>query len=215
MAWWAGRGAAEILAHEGEALLMARATGRGDLATLAHTDDGAAAAILCDCASELHALSGDPPPGLVPLSRWFAALGPAASAHGGVLAQARTVAERLLATPDPPVVLHGDIHHGNVLDFGSDGWRVIDPKGLWGDRAFDYANLFCNPGPSIALAPGRLEHLAPQVAAHAGLAPRRLLSWVLAYAGLSAAWTLAGGGEPTTALGVARRAAAALELPAS
>jgi hypothetical protein len=41
--------------------------------------------------------------------------------------------------------LHGDIHHDNILDFGRRGWLAIDPKRLFGERGFDYANLFCNP----------------------------------------------------------------------
>lgn len=32
------------------------------------------------------------------------------------------------------VTLHGDLHHGNVLDFGASGWLAIDPKGLKGER---------------------------------------------------------------------------------
>jgi hypothetical protein len=38
----------------------------------------------------------------------------------------------------------------------------------------------------------------------------RLLEWILAYAGLSAAWTLAAGDDPALALAVAEIAAAAL-----
>jgi len=62
----------------------------------------------------------------------------------------------LLADQHDVGVLHGDIHHGNILDFGPRGWLTIDPKGLIGERDFDYANLFCNPdlahpAPSVAL----------------------------------------------------------------
>lgn len=42
-------------------------------------------------------------------------------------------------------VLHGDLHHGNVLDFGPLGWLAIDPKGLHGESGFDYANILSNP----------------------------------------------------------------------
>jgi hypothetical protein len=43
------------------------------------------------------------------------------------------------------VVLHGDMHHENILKFSSRGWLAIDPKGLVGERGFDYANIFCKP----------------------------------------------------------------------
>ncbi|MBT3345458.1 MAG: phosphotransferase [Gemmatimonadetes bacterium] len=35
-----------------------------------------------------------------------------------------------------PVVLHGDLHHENIVQDG-DGWIAIDPKGLTGDPALD------------------------------------------------------------------------------
>ncbi len=57
-----------------------------------------------------------------------------------------TAARSLLAAQREVGALHGDIHHGNILDFGPErGWLAIDPNRLCGDRAFDYANLFCNP----------------------------------------------------------------------
>ena len=52
---------------------------------------------------------------------------------------------------DKPAVLHGDVHHGNALDFNG-RWRAIDPKGLFGARTFDHANIFCNPDTESALS---------------------------------------------------------------
>jgi streptomycin 6-kinase len=54
-------------------------------------------------------------------------------------------ARELLANLSEVVVLHGDIHRCNVLDFGHRGWLASDPKGLVGERYCDLANLFCNP----------------------------------------------------------------------
>jgi streptomycin 6-kinase len=48
------------------------------------------------------------------------------------------------------------------------------------------------------------------VAEAANLDPSRLLLWVLAYAGLSAAWSIDDGYDPRTALSVAEIAAAEL-----
>lgn len=50
-----------------------------------------------------------------------------------------------MADPHDVVVLHGDIHHGNVLDGGERGWRAIDPKGLLGERTFDFVNILLAP----------------------------------------------------------------------
>lgn len=211
MVWWGGEGAARVLAHEGDALLMERATGDRSLAAMARAgEDDEASRILCAAAAGLHAPRDRTPPELVPLAHWFRALEPAAAAHGGILARADAVARELLAAPREVVVLHGDLHHDNVLDFGARGWLAIDPKGLVGERGFDFANLFCNPDLGTAIAPGRLARQADVVAAAAGLERGRLLRWVLAYAGLSAAWSLEDGDQPGVALAVAEIVAAEL-----
>ena len=170
--------------------------------------DDEASRILCEAARRLHqSRKSKKPSMLAPLAVWFRQLEPAARAHGGVLVQSALAARELLADPREPAVLHGDIHHDNVLDFAERGWLAIDPKGLFGERGFDHANLFCNPWPRAA-APGRLQRQIGVVAEAADLDRERLLAWVLAYAGLSAAWTLGDGGDPHRALEIARIAAA-------
>jgi streptomycin 6-kinase len=58
--------------------------------------------------------------------------------------------------------------------------------------------------------PGRLARQISVVAVAADLAPNRLLSWVLAWAGLSAAFSLEDRAVPNTALKIAELAAAEL-----
>ena len=209
MVWWAGQGVSRVLAHDGDALLMERAEGMVSLANLAKSgDDDRASRIICDVVARLHSQTN--PPSLnsvVPLDRWFRELEPAAAQYGGVLAFAAEAARHLLAKPQDIVILHGDIHHGNILDFGLRGWLAIDPKGLKGERGFDYANLFCNPDRKTAATSERLARQINVVAQAADLPRTRLLQWVLAYAGLSAAWTLNTGKKPETALTVAELAA--------
>ena len=212
MAWWDGNGAARVLALEGEALLMERAQCRRSLVEMSRTGrDDEATRIICDVLGRLHAPRTRPPPPLVALDDWFRDLEPAAAAHGGVLATCAATASALLASQQDKVVLHGDIHHGNILDFGDRGWLAIDPKRLYGERGFDYANLFCNPDAEIATSPAHFLRRLQLVASAASLDPLRLLQWVLAWSGLSAAWFLAHRQSPEPSLGVARMAAARLE----
>lgn len=211
MHWWSGRGAAAVLAHDPRAVLLERATGDRSLTEMARSgQDDAATRILAETAYRLHRHAGRPPPAeAVLLTDWFAALWPMAEARGGLFAKARSAAQALFASTESAVVLHGDIHHGNVLDFGARGWLVIDPKGVLGDRGYDYANTFCNPDGATR---ERVRRQLPIVAEIAGIAPERLLMWVLAYSGLSAAWTLGDGGDPRLALEAGAIAAAELEL---
>jgi streptomycin 6-kinase len=190
-------------------MLLERATGGGSLIEMArHGRDDEASRILCAVAARLHQPRPDPTPRLVPLSLWFQALALATERHGGILRLALSTSQTLLEAPREIAVLHGDIHHGNVLDFGARGWLAIDPKGLRGERGFDYANIFCNPDIAVATTPGRLARQATIVAEAAGLDRTRLLQWILAYAGLSAAWIIDDNGDPTLLLAVAEAAAA-------
>ena len=209
MTWWNGNGAAQVLAHEAEALLLERAQGLRSLATMSsHGLDDEVCRILCATVGRLHRPRPQPAPRtLAPLPVWFRQLEPAAANHGGVLMTSAGAARKLLQTSREECVLHGDVHHDNVLDFGDRGWLAIDPKGLHGERTFDYLNLFCNPWPT-ALTPGLLKRRLGIVAGGADLDPGRLLLWVVAYAGLSAAWTINDGGDPTNALEIASLAQA-------
>ena len=101
-------------------------------------------------------------------------------------AQAQQALRDLLASSPEPVVLHGDLHHGNLLR-GRDGWVAIDPHGVVGDPAYDVGPLLLNPwGADVAhLARHRLEVLATVL----GLDRERLQAWGFVRAVLSAAWT--------------------------
>lgn len=191
MVWWDGRGAAPVIEHDGPAIVLERAQGTRSLAQMAgaggETDDEATG-LLCAVASRLHGVSGEPPDGLVELDRWFRELFVHARTRGGFFARAASVARTLIDEQREPVVLHGDIHHGNVLDFGERGWLAIDPKHVTGDRAFDFANILCNPEARIALAPGRLERQLAVICEQTAIEHERMIAWTVAWCGLSAAW---------------------------
>jgi streptomycin 6-kinase len=139
-----------------------------------------------------------------PLEAWFQPLFQLAPDHAA-LAPAADIARQLLAAPRAIGPLHGDLHHENVLDFGERGWLAIDPHGLVGERTFDYANIFTNPdlsdpGRPLATLPGRLEARLDIVVAVTGLQPERLLRWIVAWTGLSAAWFIGDGDEQGAAI---------------
>lgn len=188
MMWLDGEGAARVYRREGDALLMERLDAEPSLVDMVRSDDDGATRILVQAAQAVHRDRPAPWPELPTLRRWFQAL-EAAAPGGGAWAEAWAVARSLLDDPRDVRPLHGDIHHGNVLWSSERGWVVIDPKGLIGDSGYDHANLLCNPSLEIALRPGRLERQVAVVAQAGGPPPERLLAWVQAYAGLSAAWS--------------------------
>ncbi|WP_238261795.1 aminoglycoside phosphotransferase family protein [Cupriavidus pauculus] len=212
MAWWDGDGAARVLARCDDAVLLERACPGRSLADLSRTGrDDDAVRIACEVLAVLHSHGAMQRPPLVPLGTWFESLTAGSWPDNNLLRSSAAVAKALLSEPPrDEVVLHGDVHHGNILQFGERGWLAIDPKGLLGDRAFDYANLLCNPSHEIAVE--RFEHRVSILAADAGIERDRLLQWTLAWSGLSTLWMMEDGLSPETPLGIAELAAKELQL---
>jgi streptomycin 6-kinase len=104
-------------------------------------------------------------------------------------------AERLFAELDASasqrMLLHGDLHHDNVLADVQDGWVLIDPKGVIGDPAYEAARFQHNPIPGFlsmdhpcAVAERRIEILASILQEDRA----RLLAWAFFDAVLAACW---------------------------
>jgi len=191
LACWDGKGAVKVYRYDADALLMERAVGEHSLKQMVlDGQEDEANAIICRVVERLHSLTCRQIPDLVTLPVWFKSLGEAAGKYGGIFSTCHDVVDSLLRDPQDDVALHGDIHYGNVLDAGPRGWIAIDPKGLVGERGFDFANIFCNPDLTIAGSPERLSKQAKLIAGMADLPVERLLRWVIAWSGLMASWML-------------------------
>ncbi|MEE9254725.1 MAG: aminoglycoside phosphotransferase family protein [Pseudomonadales bacterium] len=55
------------------------------------------------------------------------------------------------------VVLHGDLHHENILLDGASGWTAIDPKGVIGPRCLEVGRFLQNQLPGTLSAEQRRE----------------------------------------------------------
>jgi streptomycin 6-kinase len=210
---WAGNAAINVYKYDADALLMERATGERSLRRIVLDGrESEANMIVCEVVQQLHANACAKPADLPPLASWFQSLNSAATQQGGIFAKCHEIAVALLRDPGDIVALHGDIHYDNILDAQARGWLAIDPKGVIGERGFDYANLFCNPTIEIAASPMRLPREIPLVAAKASLDPQRLLRWIIAWSGLMAAWMLEDHEETTLPLLVAELALKELEI---
>jgi len=98
-----------------------------------------------------------------------------------------------------------------VLDSGARGWLAIDPKHLFGERAFDFVNILRNPDIPTSLIPGRFERQVDVIVQAAGVERVRFLMWVVAFTGLSAAWFIEDGDEPVSDLAINALATELLE----
>jgi streptomycin 6-kinase len=123
-----------------------------------------------------------------------------------LVTRALTVLAELAEAPAERVVLHGDLHHDNVLRADREPWLAIDPHGVVGDPGAEVGAMLYNPDPRrrdpalVALVPARIEQLADGL----GLPIERVVAWGFVQAVLSEVWTAEdSGAAPTRALDVA------------
>lgn len=111
------------------------------------------------------------------------------------LQKAKKIRDQLLKTAEPDVLLHGDLHHDNVLQNGND-WMVIDPKGVIGEPAYEVAAFIRNPMPELLThenAPNIIHNRITRLAGLLELPSQRILDWCFVQAVLSWAWAIEDG----------------------
>ncbi len=193
-----GDGCVRLLDFDGEAgaMLIERIVPGEPLTTLG--DDEAATTIAARLMRRLWKPLGEPHP-FPPLERWTRSLREVRARHGGpgpfpeaMLARAESLLTDLLASAPTPVLLHGDLHHLNILSAEREPWLVIDPKGVAGDPGFDVGAWFYNPLPWLleqrdarAITQRRLAQFADELE----MDRERLRAWAFVTCMLSAAWT--------------------------
>jgi streptomycin 6-kinase len=98
----------------------------------------------------------------------------------------------LIASQTETFLLHGDLHHENILSARRRPWLAIDPKGVVGERAYDTAALLHNPVELLREPePGRLlQRRIDLLCERLNLDRASVHGWGLAQAVLAAYWGL-------------------------
>lgn len=220
-----GRGAVRLLASDPDrgALLLERARPGHPLVRVSLVDDDRATRVAAAVMARLRRPPPRPEQGSLRTVRELAEelgrLGPdPGPLPPDLVEQAARRAEELTAEAEVTVVLHGDLHHGNLLRSKREGWLAVDPKGFVGDPAFEPGALIRNPGARLeALSEVDLRRLVEArvaiLADALDLDPGRVLGWTFVQSVLAAAWRVedhGGGWEP--AAGMAR-VLRALDVP--
>jgi streptomycin 6-kinase len=91
------------------------------------------------------------------------------------------------------VLLHGDLHHWNILAGTRQPWLALDPKGVIGEREYEVGALLRNPDLEVfnrtdlkRLQERRVAILSEML----GFERKRILGWGVAQAVLSAWWSV-------------------------
>ncbi len=129
---------------------------------------------------------------------WFVGLQELRDEFGGgtgpfparLIEEAERLAADLLPSQATPVVLHGDLHHFNILAAERQPWLAIDPKGVVGEPAYEVGALLRNPRGLVfeTRAPAVLARRLDLLSRELGLERARLRAWAVAQAVLSAWW---------------------------
>ncbi len=103
----------------------------------------------------------------------------------------RTFAD-LFASYAQAMLLHGDLHHFNILRSG-ETWKLIDPKGIIGEPAFDLAAFLLNPNnelPHHADLERLFRRRIAMLSDGLGIDRQRITHYAAAFAVLSAWWDM-------------------------
>ncbi len=99
----------------------------------------------------------------------------------------------LLNTSTDFFLLHGDLHHGNILFSESSGWTVIDPKGLIGEREYDCIQFMLNEWRKWDIPLDLLRFRTRTLTSLLSLSYERLIRYGLCHSVLSASWSVEDG----------------------
>jgi streptomycin 6-kinase len=104
----------------------------------------------------------------------------------------------LPSTTEASALLHGDLHHDNIVFSAQRGWVAIDPKGVIGDRGYEVGSFMLNRLPAGASDSEIAEVFRERIATFAdelGMDEKRLARWAFCHAVLSALWSVEDGDE--------------------
>ena len=204
----AGRSVVRLLAadRQRDALLLQRVLPGTPLSALSDDEATAIASSLVRDIPVPVPPTSDTGPTFPTIAKWARAFDRLRTRSGGgteplpsrLVEKAERLFQELEASAPPAMLLHGDLHHDNVLRDANEGWLAVDPKGVLGDPAYEAARLQHNPIPGFlamehpkGVAQARLQILASVLEEDR----QRLLAWAFFDAMLSACWSVEDGGD--------------------
>ncbi len=194
-----GNGVVRVYEYVKGALLLERLSPGNSLVRMALDGrDEEATDILADVIEQMSGC--EPPTGCATIQDWgkgfdrYAASGDNQIPKHLIEEGHRWYAE-LCASQQAPRLLHGDLHHYNVLFDSARGWLAIDPKGVTGEIEYEIGAVLRNPTerPELFASPATIERRLKHFARRLNLDFERALAWGFAQAVLSAIWGIEDG----------------------
>lgn len=192
---YGGLGCVNILNHDDElcALLVQQLIPGTPLSSLFPDKDSDAAKITAILIEKLHETSPSDKSVFPTLKEWFEVFNSPKVADLPLLHKAKTLVKQLLQTSEKAILLHGDLHHDNILYNGASQWMAINPKGVLGERAYEISAFIINPINQILADTNLISLLEKRISCFAkclGLEPWRLRDWSFVHCVLAACWNV-------------------------
>ena len=212
-----GRGMVRVLEHADGAVLLERLVPGRSLADSQDINDDKATTILADVIARM---SPGPPPNTAPTvhacARSFEqyAPGETSSIPRSLVETAHRTYLKLCASQTSTQLLHGDLHHHNVLLDSERGWLAVDPKGVVGEPAYELGAALRNPieRPDLYAIPATIRKRVEYFGRVLQLDTTRILAWAFAQAVLAAIWELEDDGVLNAGRGCIRLARVIREM---
>ncbi len=197
-----GNGAVRLLKTDEthRAILLERLTPGANLKEVCHNDDAKAVEIAIQI---LHRLLRETPENSVfrRLEEWFNNFFEKAGKTvfpREFTSKAREFFERLNSASTPKFLIHGDLHHENILSAQREPFLAIDPKGIVGTIGYEISVFLNNHALWLASDPNCREKLNKSVHKFSKafeIEPENLCRWAFAQMVLSEWWTFEDNGK--------------------
>jgi streptomycin 6-kinase len=192
-------GVVQVFSENAGLLLLECATPGVSLKSYFPANDNEAINITANVIKRLHKATIPSAYTFPHIKDWLTALDSELNIPAQTLQRAREVRDQLLKTAGSDVLLHGDLHHDNILQNDND-WLVIDPKGVIGDPAYEVAAFIRNPMLELLNLDNSQKVIRNRVKRFAELLelpPQRILDWCFVQAVLAWIWALEDGCDDT------------------
>lgn len=205
-----GNGCVKLLEHDYDngALLIEAAVPGMMLKTLFPHDDEAAILRVTQVVKQLHAQPIEHPEQFPTIQDWLSTLHKPTSNTELEKHRLRaiSISDNVLSTQQAAVLLHGDLHHENLLSSHRHGWLAIDPKGVFGEPAYECGAFIRNHLEQLikeenpaAVIKHRMELFAQLM--HVDY--QRIKDWAYVQAVLAACWNIEDNQSPKHELQIA------------
>lgn len=191
-------GAIEVFNYDDKACLLEFIDGDVLIGLVNKGQDEQATGIIGDVLKQIHQTKIPDDTELIDLKTYMRLLFKFAQSDcPDIVKRAAQIAENYLNKSAANCLLHGDMHHENVMHHPKRGWLALDPKGVIGNPAFDCANTLHNPLERHDLFHNetRLLKQVEILSEKTDINPQDIIESAYIYGALSSCWTKDDDGE--------------------